>query len=201
MKHLKLYTHILLPVIIISLLLAPSCIKRKYRVLEVTPALLERYNYKPGSYWIMRDSATGRTDSFYITSSTTTNYTRRAGLDVQNIVGQMQQLSADKADTFFWEWRYIQSDLTLKLQSKANRDVLYPCGFMKYPLTITYTSFPLNSRYYADVNESNMTDDSAFQYNNRLFLNEADGLVKVRLNHPSDSQHFVWELVRRNIVL
>ncbi len=202
MKGLKPYILTLLPFILIGATFVSSCIKRKNNVIAITPALLERFSYKPGSYWIMRDSITGRIDSFYITSSVSNNISLRAGLEVQNVVAQMQQLSADKADTSRWEFRYVKNQLSLNVLSKTYPGVYYPCGYMLYPLTISHPTFQLNAYYYADVNESNIVDDSTRKYNNSLFLNEANGLIKMRLNHPSDSQkHFVWELLRKNIVL
>ena len=187
---------------LVLILSSSACLKRKNNLISVTPALLERYSYKPGSYWIMRDSISARIDSFFITSSVTENTTLRQGLDVQNVVAQMAQISADRTDTSFWEWRYVRNQLSLKVQSKTYPGTLYPCGLMLYPPVITYTSFPLNSRYYADVNVSNTTDDSTLRDNNWLYINEADGIVKMRLNHPTDTQkHFVWELLRKNIVL
>lgn len=202
MKGLKPYILILLPVIFTGIVFSSSCIKRKNNVIGVTPALLERFSYKPGSYWIMRDSISGRIDSFFITSSTNTNIGLRSGLEVQNVITQMQQISADKSDTSLWELRFVRNQLSVKVMSNTYPGVYYPCGYLLYPLTINYPTFQLNAYYYADVNESIITDDSTLKYNNSLFLNEANGLIKMRLNHPSDSQkHFVWELLRKNIVL
>ncbi len=197
--------HYQLILFVLLSLTGAACLKHKYHLLEVDAGLLDRYYYQPGTYWIMKDSATGRIDSFFITTTSKVNQSVRSGLDVQNAISQMAQISADNTDTFFWEWRYVQSTLTLKVQSKLPPGSSYYCGAAAYPLVVTYKLFPLNSRYYANVNESNMHGDStaaAGAYNNWLYLNETDGMVKLRISQPSDPEKsFVWELVRRQIVL
>ena len=55
-------------IIIFSCLSLLSCIKEKKKVyVPVDADLQAHYNFKPGSYWIYRDSATGIEDSFLVT--------------------------------------------------------------------------------------------------------------------------------------
>jgi hypothetical protein len=57
-------------IIIMTFAYLPSCRKTTLDRHRVNDSLKAAFNYKPGTYWIYKDSLTGRLDSFAVTSQT-----------------------------------------------------------------------------------------------------------------------------------
>lgn len=181
-----------------------SCLKRKYHLLEVNSDMVMRYSYQPGTYWVMRDSATGRTDSFYVMADSVVTRPGREKLDIQHYYCSIQQVNQQHTDSCLWQIHMVQNSFILNV-SPTDSEYLYVCGAMHYPFPLSYALYPMNARYYADVYESNYyqfaADGTTMLYNNWLYLNEREGLVKMRLNLYNPERHFVWELQRMKLVL
>lgn len=73
--------------------------------------LKKDFNFKVGSYWIMKDSASGRTDSFYVVSQSNTHGVQSSMLldryeteIVDIFIAQHSLDAAYAADSFRYEW-------------------------------------------------------------------------------------------------
>ena len=189
----------------ILMLAVSSCFKKKkYHLIEANADMVMRYWYKPGTYWIMRDSATSRTDSFYVVADSVVNNATREKLDIQNYYTSIVQVDTGHTDSCLWQMHMVQNTFVCSV-SPSDSEYLYICGALHYPFAISFPLYPMNSRYYADVFESNYykftPDGSTMLYNNWLYLNEREGLVKLRVNLYNPERHFVWELQRMNLAL
>jgi len=66
-KNKILYEKSRIFVIIICMMTMYSCKKNNNPVINVNTALKAAFNYMPGTYWIYKDSISGRIDSFFVT--------------------------------------------------------------------------------------------------------------------------------------
>jgi hypothetical protein len=93
------------------LLLCSAALPGCKHVENINGDLKRDFNFKVGSYWIMKDSATGRTDSFYVASQSNTHGMMNSMLldwyeteIVDIFIAQHSLDAAYAADSFRYEW-------------------------------------------------------------------------------------------------
>ncbi len=213
--------------IVAGLVLFFGCKKRGVVKEEhISPELLAGFSYKVGSYWIYRDSVTGEIDSMYVTGNETSQATSSSkdltlitDLNGVNFV-QKSAGGLHANDSIIW-------GMSLTLKNIAfvcffRKSTFTYSKFLAYPYQEGYytpgdtidlavlPSFNVNGFTYANVACMHRwlkidTIEPDFRYiifthNDVFYINNTDGIIKMRLDHPADTLFHVWELVRRNVV-
>jgi len=215
-------------VAIICMMTMHSCKKNNNPVVNVNAALKAAFNYMPGTYWIYKDSISGRVDSFFVTrqyditgigASVTIEY-------VFIYISEYDEDSTSSFDTVGWLLTCTSNEIDLNFVTKKDF-----AGSINYAPLIDYPFLdPLESDGYTEGNEDSAEVSilSDYTVNGRNFSNvgvvnehvnhppflnyglyttndwfyicpEA-GIIKMRLNHPQDSLNRVWELQKWHIV-
>jgi len=223
----------ILPAIILACfaLLLTDC-KKKHKHLDVIdmdayPDIDMHFNYKPGSYWIYRDSATGRTDSFFVRS----NYYFK--LDAKGKTYNYHFISVadynvdgtNPKDSSFWQYSYNGNKVIVDYYYGRNgygwkNDITYDPLFL-YPFLLgdNYSNFDTvrvtgidsvmmigGQLYYnvAQVHQFLHIDSSAGRgltyIDDRFSVSDSVGIVKMQLYHPFDTVNHIWELQRYNVM-
>lgn len=191
-----------------ALLFALGC--KKEHILYLSDDIKKNYSYKPGSYWIYRDSATGREDSCYVYSNSipfvdfnhqyggaTFDYDKEEYIKVKMKLATMFKVNKGNIDIDF---SIYNSGIVGLL-----RDISNPKTFSG-PLPINQQRFDkYNYRGASEflpsiilqgkefLNTSKINDDSCIYY-----FNDNIGLIKMKLS--SDSVVYIWEIVRYKII-
>ena len=204
-------------------LLLTNCDKTTNSTITVAPSLMSNFNFKPGTYWIYKDSLTGEIDSYSVYSNQTTypGYGYNTNIETFNIYIYMYKSNNG----------YYYNVLTLSLTDSVI-DInyayptftyfayvfVYPFSLERYSLlensdtagiAAIFPNYVVNNFTYNNVAQiynsySDTLDPTGL--NNRThhdiyYINNSQGILKMRLNHPYDSAYIhVWELVRCNIV-
>jgi hypothetical protein len=205
-----------------------GCTRSKSVNTPVNSDLIASFNYKPGTYWIYRDSISGEIDSFFVRSnSSETSYLNGKSIDNIQIAISEYHIYPATADTNSWIFIY-QSDMFC---------IKYSVGYLighvidYYPITnypFTYDihtcagcftgedssyivnifdSYQILGQTYSSVSESsqrNTIDLSSFNepnysYNDLFFISAEVGLIKIKMYHPLDALNRVWEIIRYKI--
>ena len=68
-------------------LLLTNCDKTTNSTISGAPSLMSNFNFKPGTYWIYKDSITGEIDSYSVYGNQTTyqSYSYNINIEVYNI--------------------------------------------------------------------------------------------------------------------
>jgi len=173
--------------IVLGLLSICSCKKSKQSpqapVYHISEALKSDFGYKPGSYWIYKDSTTGDIDSAYVVSNELSNV--RVGCVYNSTTPfREQMLYSIKVIDIFSEstldaeqWNVLLTDSTMTIRLSSTRDTLESREYgtlAKYPFkTGSYN-------VYAGCVYPELTDSAAvteiipsFAVNNLQFPNTA----------------------------
>jgi hypothetical protein len=157
-------------------ILAIGC-NKKDEIKYVTSENKARFNFQKGSYWIYKDSLTGKEDSFYVHQNTTsikrTNYEYIEAL--VRIHNDTTECSYTLHQTFF---QYA----LFKPQT----------GFSMTTSDLSAHAITLNGKAYDSVHITPVIEGSYY------FLRHNIGMVKMVVN--KGAFHRVWELLRYNIV-
>ena len=125
-------TLLLFTALLLLLIAANSCIKEKKKVfVPVDTDLKAHYDFKVGSYWIYRDSATGVEDSFVVTERSTDS-SQSGDYYLQSIYSRIRQYHNNVIlDTPIWAFSlrntylffgYNQDAIQVNLQSAEITD-------------------------------------------------------------------------------
>jgi len=194
----------------------------------VDTALLAHYNYKPGSFWVYKDSLTGRVDSFFVSNydsiaigGTGTGYYRvYINITLQEINKDFTALQ----DSATWMLTLTGSDASLAYYRDTTGTRVLECAYhlLTSPLgssispsigdtvalATTYSSYVFNGYFFSNIyvfHHYNNTDpalqNSITYIQDDLWLCNGGGLVKMRLNHPLTGVKHVWELRNHQLVL
>jgi len=198
----------------------PGCQCKKEQLLQTVNASLKKaFFYKPGTYWVYRDSISGRVDSFYV------NY----NLDT------MQQLSGNNVEVcsvFFLEdsvgtsqmvqtWSIVLQQNAADLSCPFSNYSLYWQGWFSMPeqlgwnqtpggeglgfVSNIYPTYTLNTLSFNNVEEIFYNTQNGYASGNDdwFYVDTAVGIIKMRLNYPNDTPlvgNKVWELQRWHVV-
>ena len=187
------------------------------------------FNYKPGTYWIYKDSVTGAMDSAYVVSNNVNYYTRGCVLyDGQPKYERMDVLirvaTSNPADSETWALYFGDTTCSFQPQSWTDsvESSLYVTLF-HYPLKVEAANptsgcvllfdagavtdiVPVmsfsgqNFTNTARSKHDNLSGTPYYAYNDCFYVNEDAGIIKLVFNHPQDSVHRVLELQRYKIV-
>jgi|GEM_PF-799847 len=187
------------------------------------------FNYKPGTYWIYKDSVTGVIDSAYVVSNDVNYFTRGCVLyDGQPKYEQMDILinmaNGDPSDSE--RWTLSLSDTTCTFRPLRRKDTVESSLYVTlfhYPLKVEPAN-PISSCVLlfdsgavtdivpvmsfsgqnfvnaARSKHDNISGTPCYSYNDCFYVNEDAGIIKLVFNHPQDSVYRVLELQRFRIV-
>jgi len=185
----------------------------------IDSGLKAAFAYMPGTYWIYKDSLTGRVDSFYVVSNelSTFNYPSQGysqdEFDIDIIEKSIIPITAqDVYDTSHW-----RLSLTDKIGLGWYNNNLPEAGvgftLSKYPfapgtvgsfcyVANIYPSYAIGSNTFSNVEETISSFGSKYNYNDTFYLTTDYGLVKLCLHHHYDSLAIdrTWELQRSYII-
>jgi len=183
------------------------------------PGLVAHFNFKPGSYWIFRDSATGNIDSFCV--KTNSLFTQTYGSGLQDVVITNFQEYTNRTDTNSWQlnldnnsW-YFYAYYNTKFNTHMEQ---FPVlGGSTYPFALhpvfasgigrdstimsTLANYTVQGTTYTNVWQIiDSTHNLSYNHNDCFYISDSVWVIKFSLNHPQDSLYNTWELVRCNIV-
>jgi len=217
----------------IFLLCFGACIKDRSGTIATTiippnAQMLADYNFKPGSYWIFKDSVTGHTDSAYV-SSVSSYLTYESCVLIQNMPEHQADVITitvnNDNNNDSENWTITLLDTNCNISCLLYTDSAYTfTGYrlFSYPIQIGQVKQPMGCVLYADsgyvttiydnytLNNASYSNTAAIYeteyaslYNNYydwFYMNSQAGFVKVVLNHPNLGVNRVLELLRYHLV-
>ncbi len=130
--------------IFVPVIALASCGKPKLETNPVNPALKADFNYKPGTYWIYRDSISGMIDSFYVTSNvagTTVNEGANYSVDFITIrISEKTIFPVFPSGVQSWEMGLISDNIQLAdIDKNTDMGAINYAPLINYPLSIRLT--------------------------------------------------------------
>ncbi|MCD6013620.1 MAG: hypothetical protein K0Q79_3482 [Flavipsychrobacter sp.] len=203
--------------------------RRDYVEMDIDSAVKARLNFLPGTYWIYRDSLTGRIDSFYVRSN---EYQEQSETYVVykyhlitiaevNIDGTAPADSANwvfdyRATKIIANYNYTTFDYGWKNQILFEPLFLYPYSYGdlkgKYDttaLTQIDSFYSVNGLPFYDVAHVYHFSDfgtvstgvvSRARLTDWFYVNDSVGMIRMKLDHADHNIHHDWCLLRYNIV-
>ena len=232
-KHLFL-------ICLISILIY-GCSKPKVTYYPINAQLKAAFNYQVGTYWIYRDSISGREDSFYVieNNASVNNHIDKygGGYTMDFIAIEIKELNISPLPISnivqYYDFGYFINILVIATsETKIYTGNIQYCPMINYPyhdpiqltnlggpvasysetsrISNIYNTFNLNGTFFnntIEVNHSasiiaqmNYPLTNPYSYSDDFFISPDAGIIKMRLNHPQDTIHRVWELERYKIV-
>lgn len=192
-------------IIFVALLFFTSC-KRKDNTIYLSEDIKRNYSFKPGSYWIYRDSISGREDSCYIgllrlfTANEDRKNTRF--IEVLQVGFTQVPIYAASTEKISREIRFMKNLIVINefscfypiAQSKQNVSWESFSGTTEW-----LANYKLDGTKYQNVFNINFepTNNSNSYYRN-YWLNDSIGFIKMR--ELGDTVNYVWELQRFKII-
>ena len=202
-----------------------SC-KKDNSVIPIDPRLKAGFNFQPGTYWIYRDSISGRIDSFFVRNNVSGNAAIGSSTPEQTILISILDYPISPVsltDTTLWILQLYNSQLGVKCYNPTaltrngkNIDygplfslpfvIGYTDDFEGIPnnLIDTYKTYQIGINSYVDVaviqSIAESTADS-MNMNNIFVIVPGTGFVDIKISQPWDSVTRNFELQRCNIVL
>ena len=179
--------------------------------------LVANFNFKPGTYWIYKDSLTSEEDSFFVI-----DYVFSSKQNSSNSTGLADYISYDilqynnKKDTISrWRMGMIYNEYGLYYFDKSGNMLMindyflitpYQIGLLEYNdadsgyVTSTNSYYTVKSILYYDVvifNHKTGNNPLYPHYDNTYYVSTGIGIIKMDLNQDT---HNIWELERYKIV-
>ena len=128
--------------LVFLLFLFQSCIKTGTTVYSVNTGMKSAFNYKPGSYWIYKDSITGAIDSAYVTSNQDVLYNAGGCVlepnapKIENIGISVFVSDGNPTDTEQWYFSMQQSQFNIGFHnSKDSVESILAFSLFTWPLS------------------------------------------------------------------
>ncbi|MES2704378.1 MAG: hypothetical protein V4649_17185 [Bacteroidota bacterium] len=188
-----------------SLFLATTSCKKKLPNVPVNAAMKEAYAMSAGTYWVFRDTVTGRYDSFALREVTNTNYQVSDETYDQIAYHITQYNTTNLADTVSWHWEMVDKFMKFYWIKSG---IHYEYAPVPYPFTNgvfaatanvekdTVRNFPT----YATKNDTfyNVTKINFLDYgvNDWIILNKEAGFITLILSRINK----VWVIDRWEII-
>ena len=197
-----------------------SC-KRPTPIVPMNPILKKYYCYKKGSYWVYRDSLNGDIDSFAVVSNNyEPNYTS------SNPQGEEQEkdfitMFRNGSALYTWEWE-VYNGIIFSGSITSKYSFIYVAfapweAFGTAPLdspsiyvndvytTLGYfQTYNLNANTYDSVTQFHHNGVDSFGFNDNysdlFYFNQDAWIIKMSFHHPADTNNYVLEQIRRNII-
>lgn len=199
-------------------LLATACNKTKY--INIDPNLKNAFFYKVGTYWVYTDSLSSDIDSFFVTNSSDAHDMTSDNQNEEHInidISEYTKHATGLVDTNVWTLLIARNYLDFSWQQSLSttnkgRDIYY--NYLNYPfqigslsqssttvgvINVVGTNYLINTNVFSSVTIVNYYD-SSIAFNDVFYLNEANGLIKLKLSHPKININRIWELARWHIV-
>ncbi|MGN6567300.1 MAG: hypothetical protein ACTHJ0_05075 [Flavipsychrobacter sp.] len=197
------------------ILVVTACNKTKY--INIDPNLKNAFFYKIGTYWVYTDSLSSDIDSFFVTNSsdahdmTTDNQNEEhINIDISEYIKHATGL----VDTSAWTLLIARNYLAFTWLKALSTTIYIDYSYIYYPFEVgplnqyTTTAGTIDSVGTSCVVNKNIFSsvamisyhDSTLVFNDILYLNAANGLVKIKLSHPKLNINKIWELQRWHIV-
>jgi hypothetical protein len=225
------FSYLIFCPLIVCLLLF-SCRKKNATVgpipiVPVNDSLIKYYYYKPGTYWIYKDSLSGQVDSFAVEAVDTTFMSIPRGYKGSDPANHTQinlhiYQHSDSGKATLWQWTLMDDKAYLNIIKpfyQYDYFFVYPpavtgltrnAGGDEIAITGKYDSSTIGGNIYNNVyallHTSGKAYGSGMGYNDLFYINNDQGIVKMRLNNTPDSiftnkANFdtvfnVWELQR-----
>jgi hypothetical protein len=199
--------------------------KKEFVELDTDSAIAVHFNFKPGTYWIYRDSLSGRTDSFYVRN----NY-YAAAEEAYNIynyhyitIAQVNLDGSNPADSANWLFNYQATRIVLtykygingygwKNQIQYDPLILYPYSYgdqlSKYDtayvsrVDVYYPGpgalYPINVgsvNHHSDI-DSALSSGAVTKMSDLFIINDSVGMVNMNISHPDHGINRNWKLLR-----
>jgi hypothetical protein len=196
----------IVPVLTAALIFSFVACHKQSQPIPISGDLLKYFDYKVGTYWIMRDSISGRIDSFSVTNNQFGNTFN--GSNEYNIGISISEYTNGNInpDSLSWLIDLYSNSFFLNIKSPkpnfayiTNADPLFTYPFTADPELAILPSFLLNGTNYADVAEI-IQNLGIYAYDDWFYVNSDVGFIKFRISHPGADINYVWELLRSNIV-
>lgn len=188
---------------IILLACLSACNRHDTYYRSVDPAAKAHIDWRPGSYWIMQDSASGALDSFYVVSYKEGTFYGSDERSNETISISIHESGLPSAtDTTIWgvyigdggDPVNIKLDVLLKSQDKDALSDMYP-----FLPDFERDSFVVSGKSYYHVYLTNWGDVYPKpNYELAIGMQNIDGFVYIKLSVPNFNH--TWFLVRNKIV-
>ena len=202
-----------------------GCQKKEQPVIGLDANLAKAWEFKPGTYWIYKDSLTGEVDSCAVTKAefsntssssyapVTQNYQQddiTISVFVNNIFKTFWNYNLEGVEIWFGpidptshlkNYEYIFYDLIISYPIKK---VTYYYDSTKYSLADTLiNNYSVGNTIYNNVYLDHFyyyKNGDYYSCNDRLYFCENIGMIKMNISHPVDSIYHVWELTNYKII-
>ena len=207
------------------MLIANSC-KKNIPVHSIDARLVAAFNFKPGTYWVYKDSLTGQEDSFAVTSIESGPDQINGYIDYSTdiFITGFPISGTNNTDSIQWEYG-LNGDSFYFTYKNSNAKSIYGAeidygSIFSYPFVIEKVNstgavlnntiansakLVINSQSYSNaaiVNSTlNLYPLENWSCNDWFYVVAKIGFIKIVLNEPNDSFYRIWELQRYNIVL
>lgn len=203
--------------------------KRDYVNLDTDSSVKARFNFLPGTYWIYRDSLTGRIDSFYVSSNEYPEQSETYVVYKYHII-TVSQVNIDgtaPADSSSWvydfratkivvDYNYTPFEYGWKNQIRFEPLFLYPYSYGDLKgkndsvvCTQIDSFYAIDTmKYYRVARIYHFSDDGTVapgivtrtRLSDWFYVNDSVGLLRMKLDHSDHNIHHDWCLIRYNIV-
>ncbi len=163
-----------------------ACKKDSVQNTPINPALQAAFNYKPGTFWIYKDSISGLVDSFFVTNNYTNKVSQSSTYTYDEIGIDITQYSISpvrNTDTQYWVYYYAGNNITMLYNEKRGGNTIIEYNYspiVNYPF-VNPISFTGNGLYLA-IDTSTIYLLNSFSVSSQSFTNVA--LVNHRGTQP-----------------
>lgn len=190
--------------IILHIFLVSCWAEKKSRNEPVRKNVKEYFFYKPGSYWVMQDSITGRIDSFAVTNSKSIIY-NSPELSAEVVSCGMRQFRLNTPGNVDSVTLTLSGGWHVSLGFYPSNDDKYAYHYMMFggfqPGDSLVGDVTIRNVVYKNVEVSNpYAHDSSNKpiYGSRFYVNKTEGILKMVL--PQTDQIYIWELLRSKVI-
>ena len=171
-----------------------ACNRDSITKVPVNADLKTAFNYKPGTYWIYRDSISGIIDSFFVRSNEDiyTNTTNGSSKSIEDIVMNISEYTniptLSKIDTQSWIFDFETTMFNIYFYDNKiydNQVQFFP--LINYPFQTSLSSYPLISNYYEVEKGTVINIFDAFTLNGQSFNNVAEISHSANINASQNS--------------
>lgn len=189
----------------------------KVIISSVNKDLKAAFYYQGGTYWVYKDSLTGRVDSFYVSASRDASILQpTANISpqeyVESIFINVRECNTSPtfpADTQMWNMSYTSNVMRIQYYNFVYQDRIAYYPFINYPFQSTLTSdtlgvaspnpdtgvvvgqpgqYTVAGQTFQNVAEVyHYMNAPSYAHNDTFFICPDAGIIKMYLNHPLDS--------------
>lgn len=220
----------LLLLIVISFSLANyGCKKDEDKMIPLDTAVKKAYSFRPGTYWVFKDSISNRYDSFVVTDNTD-YFSGTGNIKYEQVEMHIAQYSSDTPNNlmaiFLENERQVRvvytyfSDSSDRYKNYSYAPVPYPFTAGIYyngstspfndtvtvslipNLTAGGTAFP-NAAALSFQNSYTRFPGGSFwqwQYRDAFYMNDSVGFLRISLKHIPEGIYKEWNLARWHVV-